>query len=85
MRLFQGYRQDVRAVAFSPDGRYLAADHGFVSVMNSLLSTKADINAEDDFGNTPLTGAVQNGFRPAAELLLSHGLMLSFAVRRVLS
>jgi ankyrin repeat protein len=45
---------------------------GITAVVEFLLANKADVNAKDDHGWTPLRYAVNLGDRGVAELLLSH-------------
>jgi ankyrin repeat protein len=46
---------------------------GALAVARLLIARKADVNARDDQGNTPLTRAREVGFDEMARLLLAHG------------
>jgi ankyrin repeat protein len=51
----------------------LAAWDGRKDVVELLLANKAEINAKDKGGNTPLRAAASNGHKDVAELLRQHG------------
>jgi ankyrin repeat protein len=50
----------------------LVVDTGHKDVLELLLNNKADINAKNNQGETPLHFAVKSGFRNLAKLLLVH-------------
>jgi hypothetical protein len=49
-----------------------AAKRNRQKVVEFLLASGADVNAEDVFGNTPLTIAAMRGYRELVKLLLEH-------------
>lgn len=53
---------------------HLAAANGYESMVEFLLSTKADVNAKDNAGSTPLhqAAAADGEHRDIVELLLTH-------------
>ena len=51
---------------------HYAATYGHKDVVELLLANRADVNAKDYKGNTPLHDAVDNGYKDVAELLLQH-------------
>jgi ankyrin repeat protein len=58
-----------------PKGKTLlmyAADQGDLSLIQQLLTAKADVNARDDFNATPLMWAAHRGFVDAVQLLLDN-------------
>lgn len=50
-----------------------AAHEGHKDAVELLLSRGADVNAEDEEGNTALSRAMENGYKDLAELLLKNG------------
>lgn len=52
---------------------HVAAFHGFVDVVNILVTGGALVIAEDSMGMTPLSLAVNSGNEAVVEVLLSHG------------
>lgn len=58
------------------DGRtllHLAAGSSHSGVVNVLIERKLDVNAKDDFENTPLHEAVAGGRSVNAQMLVDHG------------
>ena len=52
---------------------HLAAANGYKSMVEFLLTTKADVNAKDNAGSTPLHQAAADGeHSDIVELLLAH-------------
>ncbi|KAK5710301.1 hypothetical protein LTR17_019007 [Elasticomyces elasticus] len=51
----------------------LAAEKGYVAVLDLLLARSAEINSHDGYGKTPLWYAVKNTYMQAARRLLEHG------------
>ncbi|KAL1566753.1 hypothetical protein AAHA92_02325 [Salvia divinorum] len=61
------------------DGRtalHLAASKGYEDITLFLIQERVDINAEDNFGNTPLLEAIKNGHDRVASLLSKEGAIL---------
>ncbi|XP_047954448.1 potassium channel SKOR-like isoform X1 [Salvia hispanica] len=61
------------------DGRtalHLAASRGYEDITLFLIQECVDINAEDNFGNTPLLEAIKNGHDKVASLLYKEGAMV---------
>ncbi|KAH6837532.1 STELAR K+ outward rectifier [Perilla frutescens var. hirtella] len=61
------------------DGRtalHLAASRGYEDITIFLIQERVDINAEDNFGNTPLLEAIKNGHDKVASLLSMEGALL---------
>ncbi|KAL1540741.1 potassium channel SKOR-like isoform X2 [Salvia divinorum] len=61
------------------DGRtalHLAASRGYEDITLFLIQERVDINAEDNFGNTPLLEAIKNGHDKVASLLYKEGAIL---------
>jgi uncharacterized protein len=52
---------------------YLAAFNGRKDVVELLLANKAEVNAKNKLGYTPLHGADLMGCKDVAELLRQHG------------
>jgi len=52
---------------------HLVAGMGHKDVAGLLLANKADVNAKDDVGRTPLHSAVIFSHRDVAELLRQNG------------
>lgn len=52
---------------------HLAADHGFVKLMRSLISAGAELNPRDIYGNTPLHIAVKHEHWEATKILVYAG------------
>lgn len=50
-----------------------AAENGHKDVVEILLAHNADVNAEDDYEDTPLSLAINNGHRAIANILKQHG------------
>jgi len=60
--------------AQSTEAMCLAANGGFVSILEKLVNAKPDmINEEDQFGRPPFTRAALNGHVEAVDYLLKHG------------
>jgi hypothetical protein len=51
----------------------MATRHGHKDVAELLLANKANVNAKDSGGKTPMHAAVDNGHTDVVELLLKHG------------
>ncbi|CAG8385864.1 unnamed protein product [Penicillium salamii] len=51
----------------------LAAEDGFVDIIELLLNNGADVESRDETGRTPLSWAVENGHLNVTELLLENG------------
>jgi len=67
---------DAKANISGLDGGYplhIAARYGSTSCLSTLLSSKADANSLDRRKQTPLTRAIENQHKAAADLLSSHG------------
>lgn len=66
---------EVEAMAGPKDQQAIhrAAQEGFVDVLQRLVQSGADVNAQDKTKYTPLFYAVNGGHYAAAELLLQHG------------
>ncbi|KAL0284331.1 UNVERIFIED_CONTAM: Potassium channel SKOR [Sesamum angustifolium] len=56
--------------------QHLAASRGYEDVTLFLIQEGLDINAEDNFGNTPLLEAIKNGHDRVASLLSREGALL---------
>ncbi len=54
----------------------VARESGNVELARMLIDRKADVNARDKFGDTPLQLAAWRGFRPVVELLLDRGAVI---------
>ena len=59
--------EDVNAALFS------ASEKGHVVVIEALLAARADVNAQDAYGETPLRMAAQYNHAAAVRVLLEHG------------
>jgi ankyrin repeat protein len=51
----------------------MAARRGFVEIATALLDCGAELNPEDNKGDTPLQRALNCRKRPVAELLMRRG------------
>lgn len=58
---------------------HLAAAHGHLDIVLSLIKSKSDINAQNEHGNTPLHYACFWGYQHIAEELVQHGALVSLA------
>jgi len=58
---------------FSQTALHDAADEGHCGVIDELLNSKADVNAKDSSGCTPLDWSALKGLRDAVILLLNNG------------
>ena len=52
---------------------HLAATEGHTNVVKMLLAAKADVNAEDRWGNCPLEGAIRHRHKGVIEILRDAG------------
>ena len=51
----------------------LASDHGYVEIVKSLLAHQANINAQNEWGESVLLGAVLHNQSTVVSILLAHG------------
>ena len=51
----------------------MAAEHGYVDVVRLLLDGGAEVDCEDDLGQTPLSVAVRLEHRDIVRLLIEKG------------
>ena len=47
--------------------------NGNIEGVKLAIANGSDVNAKDEFGSTPLDGAVYDGHREIAELLIANG------------
>jgi uncharacterized protein len=66
--------------AYEKTALHLAAEHDHVDVAEALLAGGAELEAETDWGMTPLEWAATLGNRAVGELLLEHGAHTSLYV-----
>ena len=59
-----------------------AAGAGFKSVVDALLAAKADVNARNERGWTPLHSAAEQGFKSVAEALLADKADVNARIKR---
>ncbi|KAL3621794.1 hypothetical protein CASFOL_034454 [Castilleja foliolosa] len=55
---------------------HLSASRGYIDITLFLIQERVDINAEDNFGNTPLLEAIKSGHDKVASLLSKEGALL---------
>ena len=73
------YSQRVRAAGYAVigvEGEFLVAprsDFGGLGLVTLLVERGADVNAKDEYGETPLHKTARSGRRAAAGVLLAHG------------
>jgi len=60
---------------------HAAASGGVVDAVRKLILSGAQVNPEDDRGNTPLSEALKNGHADVAKLLVTKGAKLDLAYR----
>lgn len=56
--------------------QHLAASKGYEDITLFLIQEGVDLNADDNFGNTPLLEAIKNGHDRVASLLSKEGALL---------
>ena len=54
---------------------HLAAGKGHIQAMDFLLKAGADVNAEDEFGRTPMLQAIRCGQAEAVQTLIQFKVM----------
>ncbi len=76
VKLLLDHNADIDAGGVTP--LFDAAHQGYKVVAETLLAHHANVNAQDDKGNSPLEGAAASGNVAIVELLAAHGANVNF-------
>jgi ankyrin repeat protein len=55
---------------------HIAYDHGQAEMVRLLIQNGADVNAQNNYGQTPLHDASQNGVIQSMQILIDHGALV---------